>query len=254
MAENQPPDDFRSTCLKWQDGWLQFDAVPSEDVMLEALVTDFPVEPGAGPNLTDHVQMQPVEFSLETIVSNMPTVQPLTHHDGQEPVDADVTVVLKRPLVPDGLGPVSGLANQTSRAISSVTGGTASLERREVVNLDVQTFDPPLRRVTNAYEELVQIMREARLLKVSISELADFDDCIIKSLQRRRGLRTGSSALNVTIGLVQVQLSQTQGQVQAVPAQPSGQRKKAGGRKQAKEAEEKKDEKQAESVLHSLVN
>lgn len=251
MSEAAPPDGYARSCIRWDGGWLQFDAVLAENILHPSDVTRFPVEPGAGPDLTDHVQLHPIEISLDALVTNHPSEQPLTHNDGIQAQPQDVTVTLKRPLIPNGLGPISGAGRQADALVRSATRGNVSLAREEVVKLNVNGY-PGLQRVQNVYEELIAIRAKSRLLTVVIGQIAELDGCILENFERHRDNRWGPDAFMVTMNLVAMQFSTTQGEIRIrEPAEPRGQTKKAGGRQQGEKAKAK-DQAQAQDFFYSM--
>lgn len=235
MTELAPPENYTRTCLRWEGGWLEFDAVSSETITLDSEVTVYPVEPGAGAGLTDHVQPKPVEISLEAIVTDSPIGESRTHNDGIQRTPVPRTVVLTRPLVPAQYGPIAGLTNQAVDSVRSTTNGRVNLEAKARYELTPRVFQPGLRRVANVLAEFDDIRREARLLTVQLGNWAAYDNCILRSISPSRDATLGG-AMSLSLGFIQIALSTTEGSVRKKPAKPRSQNKKSGGNQQSKAA------------------
>ena len=65
-------------------GFLELDAVISETINLNNTVTSAPIE--TGENVTDHVYNEPLEFSMECIVSDSDIVRSFTSSPGTDPL------------------------------------------------------------------------------------------------------------------------------------------------------------------------
>lgn len=173
-VETSPPGDYKRTCLKWDGGWLEFDAVLRQQIEHDGEVTEHPIDQGA--DVVDHYRRFNIPLILEAQITNTPLRQPLTHTGGAVAVQRTRDIEIPAPAA---FGPFT--------APETVFGFDA--RARHTVTISTLDFSAELDRINAVYTELTAMQLEPRLLSVSLGNLyqaaegqtVDFDNMLLKS-------------------------------------------------------------------------
>lgn len=257
-------EKFTRTHITWNDGLnrMTFDAVLQENFNRTADVTAFPVEHGS--TITDHVQVNQWELTLEVHVSDTPIEVPRDHiddviyrlnADGTRVVDADGNyVVASRSSITgekkdntrnaDGTGfldvldanppPSPSFALQPSPFGRTIQNVIANRQGRAVKSAKVLMFEGGrVKRVVNVFDQLEKFLLNGELLEVH-TKLRPFGNMVIRNIDASRDANSGSGMV-FTIDMVQVTLVEgvgkiTGGGVRRLPTNPGkGNIEEAGG-------------------------
>jgi len=224
-----PPENYRRTCLKWDGGWLEFDAVVRQQLEHDGEVTEHPIDEGA--DIVDHYRRFNIPLVLEAMITNSPLREPLTHTNGVTAVQDQRDVEIPAPI---GVGPI--------QLPTTVFGFDA--QARHTVTLSTRRF-PDLDRVNAVYNELVAIQLEPRLVTVAFGDLyqvegdsVDFDNLILKSFSVDREKR---GTLPLVLEFHQVRFAELATETIEVrkPVKPRSNKNANAGKKPAAESKQR---------------
>ena len=172
-----PPDNYTRTHIKWDGGWLEFDAVFSQQLEHDGEVTEHPVASGA--NISDHFRIINPPIILEAEITNTPLSLPLTHTEGAQEIQSITEIEIASPIF--------------KGAPTSLFG--FDITNKRTVQLSTKNYSPEMNRVKSVYDELMAIRKEPRLVTVALKNIDTFDNLVLKRVTITRDSDTGTNVL-----------------------------------------------------------
>ena len=165
---DNPEDGYTRTYMRWDGGWMEFDAVLREDITLSSALSTHPIDPGFGGTVPDHVINTPISLALEVVITDFRPSAPRTHGDGATNELHIVEFETFQPLVPGEFGPnaIGGIPLGYSNRAQLRTDGTSTR----------------LNRIKSCFEEFNAIRTEKRTLSVVTNRLGAFDNLVLTNI------------------------------------------------------------------------
>ncbi len=202
---------FTGVLLTWNRGldFVRFRFVKTYSYPATATPTSYPIEDG--PNITDHVDCPPPEFTFETIVSNTPMRKQDIGGDGFAPLALKVpglkivkyTKSIEPPKNIKLRSPFDVVAN-IGTVIDLVSDNTIQqpwqgFEDEEIqISQTALQFPTRIDYVQDVYTLLKRLRASATLLQV-ITPLDQFTNAVITNLAPKKGDKGAALSLSITV-------------------------------------------------------
>lgn len=203
-------------------------------------ITSHPVERGA--NVSDHAREEPTRLQLEVFVSNIPdssdadasfTAVDINVPGFAEPGTRNVPLDIPTPPIQKSItGLVQAGIGELVRAIGGQPKGTfrdQQRRKRDQRQAQLLTQSSPRDRVRDAYEKLLELFAQKRLVNV-ITEMREHFDMMLERLPGKRDAEDGFGS-TFTLEFVRIRVADSETVEAPQPAEKRGQVQKSGGSK-----------------------